>query len=229
MGELQPAMHELPTRPVDETHEEILSRFHGSARDILRWCKRQDNAQAIVKTILLREIASMEPSDQPDTTLEERRREFSESLEFKEIRGNPCWCCGKPGVDRHHLIQLKNGGLNVPENVLNLCRYHHACIHPWMRDFDKKPKAQPKKNLKKKSKGRRGKAGKRPPISKIQRDNFKTEDVISTGGVLLLSKHQGRKASALSFNQLSGVHAAYRKRCSTKSLNALADIANLKR
>ncbi len=33
----------------------------------------------------------------------------------------------------HHIIELSRGGTNNPENLIALCKYHHACKHPHMQ------------------------------------------------------------------------------------------------
>lgn len=46
-----------------------------------------------------------------------------------------CFACGgKPHV-RHHIILVKNGGLNSRRNLIPLCHRCHAEIHPWLKHY----------------------------------------------------------------------------------------------
>lgn len=44
-----------------------------------------------------------------------------------------CAVCGAPATARHHILQLQNGGPNIPENICGLCDGCHEEIHPWMK------------------------------------------------------------------------------------------------
>ena len=46
--------------------------------------------------------------------------------------GTPCFVCEQPGYNRHHIIQLQNGGLNSRRNLVILCDDCHELVHPWM-------------------------------------------------------------------------------------------------
>lgn len=41
----------------------------------------------------------------------------------------PCLACGRSPVDAHHITTRGAGGDDVVENLLNLCRQHHAELH----------------------------------------------------------------------------------------------------
>lgn len=47
--------------------------------------------------------------------------------EIKNERGNRCQLCGwaEAAVDAHHIVQVKDGGLNIKENIIVLCPNHH--------------------------------------------------------------------------------------------------------
>lgn len=67
-------------------------------------------------------------------SLSVRRKNFQK---VKERRcsihdGGICFVCGKPATERHHIIQLQNGGINSKKNVIPICRPCHCKIHPWM-------------------------------------------------------------------------------------------------
>jgi len=44
----------------------------------------------------------------------------------------PCKVCGKSPTITHHIVLLKNGGLNKKKNLIRLCELCHAQIHDWM-------------------------------------------------------------------------------------------------
>ena len=44
-----------------------------------------------------------------------------------------CFVCGAEASHRHHIIQLQHGGSNNPRNMVWLCAFHHADVHPWLR------------------------------------------------------------------------------------------------
>ena len=62
---------------------------------------------------------------------------------FNEIKGDRhklashkhCFVCRQitntPG--RHHIIWIKNGGINSKRNLITLCFDCHANVHPWLR------------------------------------------------------------------------------------------------
>ena len=44
-----------------------------------------------------------------------------------------CWSCsGWADLERHHVIQLQNGGTNWHVNIVRICRECHRHIHPWL-------------------------------------------------------------------------------------------------
>jgi 5-methylcytosine-specific restriction endonuclease McrA len=48
------------------------------------------------------------------------------------IKNIPCQVCGKKPTCTHHIILLKNGGINKRVNYIHLCELCHAQIHEWM-------------------------------------------------------------------------------------------------
>ncbi len=44
-----------------------------------------------------------------------------------------CFACGKAARDRHHIIQIQNGGINSKKNLVSLCGECHETIHPELR------------------------------------------------------------------------------------------------
>lgn len=45
-----------------------------------------------------------------------------------------CFVCLGQAHCRHHIIQLKNGGMNDKKNLVSLCNSCHANIHPWLQN-----------------------------------------------------------------------------------------------
>ena len=51
-----------------------------------------------------------------------------------KIRGERCVCCGiRPagGVDAHHVTTKGAGGGDTINNLMPLCRIHHAAVHQY--------------------------------------------------------------------------------------------------
>lgn len=44
-------------------------------------------------------------------------------------------CASKESLVRHHIIMLVNLGKNHNLNIVTLCRYCHARIHPWLQNI----------------------------------------------------------------------------------------------
>ena len=40
-----------------------------------------------------------------------------------------CQVCGAEAVDIHHVIYKSQGGKDVPDNLIALCKYHHDKEH----------------------------------------------------------------------------------------------------
>ena len=57
-----------------------------------------------------------------------------------------CFACGLRATDRHHIIQLQNGGINSKKNLVSLCKECHEIIHPEMTDRSK-PQPQTRWNI----------------------------------------------------------------------------------
>lgn len=47
-----------------------------------------------------------------------------------------CIICGNPFIDKHHLIPKEMYGLDIPENIINLCPNHHRMFH-FLIDFER--------------------------------------------------------------------------------------------
>lgn len=46
----------------------------------------------------------------------------------------PCRVCGKKPTLTHHIVLVKNGGINKKYNLIRLCELCHALIHEWLLD-----------------------------------------------------------------------------------------------
>ena len=63
----------------------------------------------------------------------QRRRAFNKKKWKYYKKWKTCAACKKESVQHiHHLVMLKNGGTNRPENLIGLCRVCHCAIHDWM-------------------------------------------------------------------------------------------------
>lgn len=66
-------------------------------------------------------------------TLQERREAFRRTRRSKKLTAAKCWCCARvAALVRHHVIQLQNGGGNWHLNIVPICDWCHAEVHPWM-------------------------------------------------------------------------------------------------
>lgn len=68
-------------------------------------------------------------------TLQKRRRAFDSCKNSKfSTLGAHCWVCGKDEhLIRHHIVLLKHGGSpQSKENIIFLCGFCHAEVHPWL-------------------------------------------------------------------------------------------------
>jgi 5-methylcytosine-specific restriction endonuclease McrA len=62
--------------------------------------------------------------------LAEYRKLFIENVH--DYVGSKCFVCGDKSENRHHIIALSNGGTNLKNNIVPLCRACHSRIHPWL-------------------------------------------------------------------------------------------------
>jgi hypothetical protein len=52
----------------------------------------------------------------------------------KLLAERECRQCGKPASDPHHLLLRSQGGDDVEENIIPLCRRDHDLVHAWDAD-----------------------------------------------------------------------------------------------
>lgn len=71
-------------------------------------------------------------------------KKFERFIHNEFVSKNPlyslCFVCQDLASVRHHVIQLQHGGLTVPKNLVPLCNYCHAEIHPWLKEERTYPK-----------------------------------------------------------------------------------------
>lgn len=83
----------------------------------------------------LKRLAEVEIEYKRSRSREERREQFDKIKRQRHSLNSHklCFAClGKASV-RHHIISLKNGGINCKRNVVSLCMGCHAEIHPWLK------------------------------------------------------------------------------------------------
>jgi len=61
-----------------------------------------------------------------------RRLEFTSLEELKLGKHETCKVCGSIATERHHIIPLRYGGINVQRNIISICKDCHCKIHPWL-------------------------------------------------------------------------------------------------
>ena len=66
-----------------------------------------------------------------------RRSQFKEN---KLVKAKSCFVCNQKPYERHHIIQLQNGGTNEKRNIVALCTLCHDNIHPWLKELRVKDK-----------------------------------------------------------------------------------------
>lgn len=89
------------------------------------------------KLKLLIELSTVEFSWTRQKLKKHKIRPKFEKLKSRNKKGvhlKPyCEVCWGQSHHRHHIILIKNGGLNTKNNLISLCRYCHAEIHPWLK------------------------------------------------------------------------------------------------
>ena len=93
-------------------------------------CKK--NKSLVVKHLSI--LSTINFSNRRGLKLSECRDKFNHvkwkrhSLKSHSI----CFICHLKAEIRHHIIPLKNGGLNSRRNLISLCNRCHRLIHPWL-------------------------------------------------------------------------------------------------
>jgi hypothetical protein len=61
--------------------------------------------------------------------------DFMKRNYYQEWQGEKCGACkSNPIQNIHHMMLIKNGGINHRENLIGLCKDCHALIHPWLKN-----------------------------------------------------------------------------------------------
>ena len=89
------------------------------------------------KLAAIKEMAELKIPFKHQRPVELRRVEFDKNKAklCRHKLGSPCFVCSCPSTDRHHIIQMQNGGINSRRNLIALCRKCHSQIHPWMKSL----------------------------------------------------------------------------------------------
>ena len=109
-----------------ESQRVFLKRFHENAAG-----RSQEQRVALLRDVAETIRFSVVGLDE----LKRRRRAFDSCKNVKfPVQGQCCWVCGgMTDIIRHHIIQLQNGGgPQIKANVVFLCGYCHAEVHPWL-------------------------------------------------------------------------------------------------
>lgn len=80
---------------------------------------------------LLKELARLRIRNV--TTHERKGLRREHGRRHKSAGEGKCWAC--PHFELlvwHHVIQLQHGGTNAPANLVKICEWCHAEIHPWL-------------------------------------------------------------------------------------------------
>jgi HNH endonuclease len=85
------------------------------------------------KLNLLREYSDRVYKRLSKEALSGRREKFVSNKGMKKKFRYPCFVCGRKSEERHHIIELQNGGINSKKNVIPICHKCHCSIHPWLQ------------------------------------------------------------------------------------------------
>jgi len=61
-----------------------------------------------------------------------RRKAFLSDPSLSLAKNSFCSVCGATATERHHIIPLKNGGINTEKNIIPICKSCHSLVHPWL-------------------------------------------------------------------------------------------------
>lgn len=92
------------------------------------WNQIRKNTPNRIK--LLKEFSEIKISSKD--LLTEKRIRFNKDINLK--RAKKCFVCKEKADIRHHIILLRNGGKNIPLNIISLCNKCHEGRHPWLKE-----------------------------------------------------------------------------------------------
>lgn len=108
-----------------------MSRLRVWQRDMAEAGNDLEKRLAVLKTWA--DVRVAHRLNQPGFELSKRRGWFLKKRGLARRRIGVCGCCWRTRqLDRHHVIQLQNGGHNGHLNIIDICRKCHTAIHPWM-------------------------------------------------------------------------------------------------
>ncbi len=57
----------------------------------------------------------------------------------KKVKHGKCYCCKKQGyaTQYHHIIPIRNGGIDSKFNKVKICKNCHSEIHIWLKKIKK--------------------------------------------------------------------------------------------
>lgn len=87
----------------------------------------------------LKDIGELVVFNKNNTTRNKNRRKRFDYIKSARhsLKSHPaCFACGAKAEVRHHIIWIKNGGLDSKKNLISLCRPCHAEVHPWLKKGD---------------------------------------------------------------------------------------------
>jgi 5-methylcytosine-specific restriction endonuclease McrA len=89
---------------------------------------------------ILQEYAEIKIPFKNQMSIAERRERFNAVKRERHSLGTHknCWICNGKADVRHHIIQLKNGGINSSRNLVSLCNPCHADVHPHLKAKENK-------------------------------------------------------------------------------------------
>lgn len=91
------------------------------------WCEfsAEDKLSSLI------DLSNIKIQFNKQQSLEIRRSKFADCIRMKHYK--KCFVCEEPKQARHHIILLRNGGVNSKKNVVPICNNCHKKIHPWMK------------------------------------------------------------------------------------------------
>lgn len=118
----------------DQIQRAWIKQFWNESTDVGR--KQRYSSLNKKQTIkLLLKMGELKIKYKNQIPLYERRCKFN-VCKFKRHSlksHSKCFACKNDGNVRHHIIWLKNGGINSKINLVTLCYSCHAEIHPWLK------------------------------------------------------------------------------------------------
>lgn len=106
--------------------------------DLIEFHKNYDKEESGIKLLGLIFMAKKKYEFKNRTPVFVRRIKFNKNKRLLRFFKRPCYVCGKRAEQRHHIIPLSKGGSHVAKrNIVAICKFHHAEIHPWLKKVDK--------------------------------------------------------------------------------------------